>query len=593
MDLKKSNTNIMSRTILNPTTGRQISKGSKVYNDLIKYRYMYDTETNAMIKFKQDKHLLDTEVPKSLHMPVGPIPYQTFKEKIIKNIDKLTEHLWKNREVADWILNATPEVPKALPHKIKELIELSEKTVYHITNEEYWVINIPHSECRQCIEDLLRKERQTHGREKYGKHLQMYFNNDIEYLEDIGETLLNTYKKENNGFKLHFSFGYVTEKLNEEGVYEANLFKPGRPHFHENPKIIKNKTDMRNVIEKLNAEKIIHKLSERFKDSKTKLVGIYSMAVKVIRLDFLIGSNKIKLPQYINKSPSINALADCDTNMCFWGCLALAEGCRSDCYITKAKELFKTFYGKPWDKNYNGFNLQDLDKYEKLNQKYAINIVNYVQDTKGKGIEYVRKSQENETRKPIYLNLYLDHFSYITDIEKLTNLYLCNRCAKTFRDNYNLRDHLDTCTLEQKDSFVKYPQIYEKKRNDIVELCDWFDLPDVSFSYDYLITFDFESILQNIEEPSLEDKLNKLDKLDKLVYVTKHIPISVSVATNVPGFSATGHFIISKEPTEIVQLMFEYFDQIVATATPLMITKMAPLINKVPPIIMKVKRKSG
>src|SRR5271157_757944 len=143
MDLKKSNTNIMNRTILNPTTGRQISKGSKVYNDLIKYRYMYDTETNAMIKFKQDKHLLDAKVPENLHMPIGPIPYQTFKEKIIKNIDKITEHLWKNKEVADWILNVTPEAPKASPPKIKELIELSEKTVYRITNEKYWIINIP------------------------------------------------------------------------------------------------------------------------------------------------------------------------------------------------------------------------------------------------------------------------------------------------------------------------------------------------------------------------------------------------------------------------------------------------------------------
>ena len=137
-----------------------------------------------------------------------------------------------------------------------------------------------------------------------------------------------------------------------------------------------------------------------------------------------------------------------------------------------------------------------------LIKKYAINVVNYVLDNKRKYIEYVRKSPENENRQPIYLNLYLDHFSYITNIEKLANLYLCNRCSKTFRDNYDLRRHMDMCTLTQKDSFVKYPQIYEKKRNDIVELCDWFELTesDLGFSYDYLVTFDFEYILQNIEE---------------------------------------------------------------------------------------------
>ena len=250
-------------------------------------------------------------------------------------------------------------------------------------------------------------------------------------------------------------------------------------------------------------------MSKRFKDSKTKLVGIYSMAVKVIRLDFLIGCDKIKLPEYIWKSRFINALVDCDTNMCFWACLALAEGCRKDRWKTKARELFKEFYSKDFNQNYEGFNLNKLGEYEKFNKKYAINVVSYVVDKQTKFIEYVRKSPENETRQPIYLNLYLNHFSYITNLQKLTNLYLCNRCSRKFRDNYDLRRHMDTCTLTQKDSFVKYPQIYEKKRNDIVELCDWFDLSDLSFSYDYLITFDFESILQNIEE---EEKKKREEK---------------------------------------------------------------------------------
>ena len=141
-------------------------------------------------------------------------------------------------------------------------------------------------------------------------------------------------------------------------------------------------------------------MSKRFKDSKTKLVGIYSMAVKVIRLDFLIGCNKIKLPQYIWKSRFINALADCDTNMCFWACLALAEGCRKDRWKTKAKELFKEFYSKDFNQNYKGFNLNELEEYEKFNKKYAINVVNYVVDKKQNTLNMLENHQKMKQDNP-------------------------------------------------------------------------------------------------------------------------------------------------------------------------------------------------
>ena len=93
---------------------------------------------------------------------------------------------------------------------------------------------------------------------------------------------------------------------------------------------------------------------------------------------------------------------------------------------------------------------------------------------------------------------------------------------------------------------MKYSQIYEKKRNDIVDLSDWFDV-GCDYKYDYLITFDLESMLQKINE----------EQGDKLKFVQQHIPVSVSIATNVPGFEGE-HFILSKDPHAICKQMFEY-----------------------------------
>jgi hypothetical protein len=129
-----------------------------------------------------------------------------------------------------------------------------------------------------------------------------------------------------------------------------------------------------------------------------------------------------------------------------------------------------------------------------------------------------------------------------------------------------MQEHFDTCTLEQTDVFNKFPKLWEKSRNIIVELSDYYDV-DVDFKYDYLIAFDLESINHKIIEKVGE----------KLKYVGKHIPVSVSIATNVPEFEEE-KFILSEKPKELTKVMFEYFDKIAIKAKKMMLQKMQPLI---------------
>ncbi|UMM20086.1 hypothetical protein L5515_015446 [Caenorhabditis briggsae] len=304
------------------------------------------------------------------------------------------------------------------------------------------------------------------------------------------------------------------------------------------------------------AEKLV--MEERKKFSETKNIGVYAMAVKITRLDFPIGA-PINLPQYILDSTSIISLQNVDNNMCFWYCIAVAvadEECRKDRASRKAKQLFKNFYGaEKRVTNYVGFDyVNELDKYEKFNEKYAINIVSYYEDGT---ISYVRKSSYNASRKPIYLNLYLNHFSYITDLSKLFSIFMCQRCGSKFRDNFNLDRHRETCTLTQEDTFDKYPTLWKKDRNLIVELADIYDV-EVDFKYDFMITFDMESRMQK-----MNDKVS-----DKLTYTMKHIPTSVAIATNVPGFE-DDKFILNEDPNELVKEMFKWFDDVASKASQL------------------------
>ena len=67
---------------------------------------------------------------------------------------------------------------------------------------------------------------------------------------------------------------------------------------------------------------------------------------------------------------------------------------------------------------------------------------------------------------------------------------------------------------------------------------------------------------------------------DKLSFISKHVPVSASVATNVPGFESE-HFILSTDPYTICQQMFEYLDDVAAKSKLLMSDKMKVLVEKV------------
>ena len=580
---------VNAATVRNPKTGKQIKIGRLSFRQLLD-NYVYDFDNNQFVfgPKMENHHVKSPESNKRIKL-YGPkffqlvqrYPYDTNTNQFIDTTNKDLSQVQKikvnNPESGRQIVVNGPTfkklltkypynsesnefiVPPGAPHKTAST-NSKDKRISQV-NDEYLVIN--ESVLRDLAKQLVSIERSAYDEVKESKYLKMTIFNNINSLNKIYECLDTTYQSENKAFKINIVFGYITEK---EG--DIRLIKPGRNYFFNEPRVIKNGEDLKDLKNNINQESIVDSLTRQFPDSHTTLIGVYAMAVKITRLDFPIGS-KIVLPQYIKGCQYIISLEDVNNNnMCFWSCMALANGCRKDRYIKKANTLFTEFYNGrktriPTD--YVGFDyVNELSQYEKFDTKHAINIISYYED---ETISYIRKSSFNETRIPIYLNLYLDHFSYITDLQQLAKVYLCKRCSMKFRNNYDMQRHFDSCTLEQKDVFNKFPKLWEKARNLIVDLTDLHDI-NMDFKYDYLITFDLESINHKMIQMVGE----------KLTYVGKHIPVSVSIATNVPGFEEE-KFILSENPKEITTLMFEYFDKIALKAKELMINKMQPLLN--------------
>jgi len=186
-------------------------------------------------------------------------------------------------------------------------------------------------------------------------------------------------------------------------------------------------------------------------------------------------------------------------------------------------------------------------------------------------MSYIYKSSHS-TKDQKYFNLYNNHFSYVTNIDKLAKLYKCDNCGSTFRDNHNLKQHEKTysCVQGVKNTFEFKDKIWTKPRNIIIELCDYYNIPDIDFKYDYLVTFDLESVLLKIPDHS--------NNTDKLKYITTHVAVSASIASNIPEFTNT-KFILSTNPRDLCDQLFNYFDQLSSAASVLMHNKFKQLLS--------------
>jgi predicted oxidoreductase len=116
-------------------------------------------------------------------------------------------------------------------------------------------------------------------------------------------------------------------------------------------------------------------------------------------------------------------------------------------------------------------------------------------------------------------------------------LYYCKRHERTcvHSTNYKLKGG----------AFTLNNSIFEKLYEFGIRV------PDEEQQYDYFAVYDFESIL----------KSTQIRVTDKLVWTQNHIPISVSISSNVPNFQDPVCF-VNKDPDTLIKEMIDYLNKI-------------------------------
>ena len=140
------------------------------------------------------------------------------------------------------------------------------------------------------------------------------------------------------------------------------------------------------------------------------------------------------------------------------------------------------------------------------------------------------------------VNVFKNHLSLIEDFEKYSHVYQCMHCDKLWYQNRNYYRHTKTCLTTVRESFPEgvYHNsytIFEKLEQIGIQV------PKQDRFYLFYACYDFEAYLYRDLLP---------ENGPKLLFEARHVPISVGIASNVPGFEEGKCFITSGNEKELI-----------------------------------------
>ena len=345
-------------------------------------------------------------------------------------------------------------------------------------------------------------------------------------MRDLHDQLFLLFDQQTTAFKVNLSFGFILKQkvTGRLRYYHSSNNCCGR--YMEEPALITNRADFESFQERIQEPDLLNwAVSQRpNSDWICEMVTNVTFFVNKI-LQHPIGCVDVVLPDYVKRNKAIVGLvkdhyrnATYNDNLCLFRCLALHLG-------REAAALYAEYTNTPVHA-FVGVTLEDLSKIEAT---FDVNVVVYKLDeiTDGKTTaELVRRSpcQYIET---MYLNLYEAHFSYIKDIRMYSHSYKCSKCEQAlWESSWELHRHERTC--EAGVNQIYKGGVYRPPASIFERLDDeGIIVSPVLRYFPYRATFDFECYFSDERLPVNSDKLQ---------WSARHVPLSVSVASNVPGY---------------------------------------------------------
>ena len=394
--------------------------------------------------------------------------------------------------------------------------------------------------------------------------VQSRYNFNLMTSDTVGLELGHIFTDQTTAFKLNISYGFILRNRTSGRYryYHSSCNSCGR--YLDEPSLITNAYTFENFLERINEPDILKwALSQRpNSDLVVEIVTNATIFVNRI-LQHPIGCVGIVLPPYVKFNRALTALEKDHhsrpyvDNLCLFRCLGLHLG-------HDPKALYAKYTDQPVE-TFEGVTIDELQKVETL---FEVNIIVYkLSDT---STQLVRRSVGKHTHT-IYLNLHETHFSLIHDIKAYSHSYKCSKCEHSlWKYPAWLERHELTC-----DAGVRHvykggvyhttPSVFQRLDDEGITVAETLRF------YPYRATFDFECFLVGEDLPANSDRVQ---------WIARHVPLSVSVASNVPGHEPPRCYVTDGDSDKLVGAMKSSLSAISDTAFDMLIPSYDNVLNE-------------
>ena len=435
-----------------------------------------------------------------------------------------------------------PPQPGPAPKRRRIVASLNEDPVLAVPVE-----HAANDELSSAIRDAVRENWGSVRTHVVNGPVQTRYNHRLTSLDtrDLHDQLFLLFEEQTTAFKVNVSFGFILKQkaTNRLRYYHSSNNCCGR--YLEEPSLITNRDDFDRFLARIQESDILQWAVAQRPNSDWVCEHVTNATFFLNRIvDHPIGCVGINLPDYVKNNKAIVGLekdryrkTTYNDNLCLFRCLALHLG-------REAAAL----YAEYTDTSAHDFAGVTLDDLHKVESKFETNVVVYqlVEIDNGKTMaELVRRSPA-QYQETMYVNLHESHYSYIQDIGKYCHSYRCRKCGDSlWKRPWELHRHESTCEAGvnriYKGGVYRPPSsVFERLDDEGVVVSDSFCF------YPYRATFDFECFFTGDNLPANSDKLQ---------WSARHVPLSVSVASNVPGYEPALCFVTDGDADKLVGCM--------------------------------------
>ena len=417
-------------------------------------------------------------------------------------------------------------------------------------------------ELSSAIRDAVRENWGSVRTHVVNGPVQTRYNHRLTSLDtrDLHDQLFLLFEEQTTAFKVNVSFGFILKQKATSRLryYHSSNNCCGR--YLEEPSLITNRADFDRFLARIQESDILQWAVAQRPNSDWVCEHVTNATFFLNRIvDHPIGCVGINLPDYVNNNKAIVGLekdryrmTTYNDNLCLFRCLAIHQGCDVRCIEATVATLYAKYTDNTPVHDFAGVTLDDLHKVE---SKFKTNVVVYqlVEIDNGKTMaELVRRSPA-QYQETMYLNVYEAHFSYIKDIRMYSHSYKCSKCEQAlWKCPYDLHRYELTC--EASVNQIYKGGVYRPPSSIFERLDDEGIIASPVLRYfPYRATFDFECYFSDERLPVNSDKLQ---------WSARHVPLSVSVASNVPGYEPAQCYVTDGDSDKLVADMMDHLTAI-------------------------------